>query len=102
MEVERIFSDRLCGLRQGLGLSQQKVADGLGITKVGYQNYEYGRKMPSFGNLPRLAKFFHVSSDFLLGLSDEPQLPDKETLRIAREIQKRNSAKQAEAKKADV
>lgn len=90
---------RLKQARNLKGISQSGAAKYFGITKVGYQNYEAGRRNPSIEMLPRLAKFFCVSSDYLLGLSDEPQLPDKETLRIAREIQKLNSAKQAEAKK---
>ena len=81
MDTERIFSERLRYLRQEKGVSQQKVANELGITKVGYQNYEYGRKMPSFQKLPRLAEVFNVPSDYLLGLSDDPHLPrmDEET-----------------------
>lgn len=101
MNAEMIFGERLKSARGVKGISQRQAAEEFGMTKVGYQNYEYGRRAPSLEMLPRLAKFFHVSSDFLLGLSDEPQLPDKETLRIAREIQKLNSAKQAEAKKED-
>ena len=87
MSTTKAFIDRLKGLRARTGLSQQKVADGLGMTKVGYQNYEYGRNVPSFTLLPRIATFFNVSSDYLLGLSDEPQLPDKETLALARQLQ---------------
>lgn len=87
MERKEIFRNRLKCLRTGRKLSQQKIADAIGISKVGYQYYEYGQKMPSFETLPRLAVLFNVSADYLLGLSDEPRLPDKETLRIAREIQ---------------
>lgn len=78
MEGEEIFRQRLRNLRSKIGLSQQKTADGIGMTKVGYQNYEAGRQTPNFIMLPRLAKYFNVSTDYLLGLSDEPQLPDKE------------------------
>lgn len=73
MGREKLFQDRLCGLRAAAGLSQQRVADGLEITKVGYQNYEYGRKLPSFGVLAKLADFFDVTADYLLGRSDEPR-----------------------------
>lgn len=73
MEREEIFSGRLRQLRSDYGLSQQRAADGIGMTKVGYQNYEYGRQMPNFVILPKLATFFRVSADYLLGLTDEPR-----------------------------
>ena len=79
MEAEKVFVERLRRLRAVKGISQQKAADALGITKVGYQNYEYGRKMPSFSTLPRLADYFDVSSDYLLGRTnyrDNP-FPDR-------------------------
>ena len=96
MEREEIFRSRLKGLRANKRLSQQKTADGVGMTKVGYQNYELGRQTPNFIMLPKLATFFDVSVDYLLGLSDEPRLPDKETLRIAREIQAMQARKSTE------
>lgn len=92
MNTELVFRERLRSARQARGLTQQRTADGLGMTKVGYQNYEYGRTSPAFNMLPRLAHFFNVSSDYLLGLSDEPRLPDKETLAIAREYQAKVNA----------
>lgn len=73
MEREEIFRTRLRGLRADKKLSQQKVADGIGMTKVGYQNYEMGRQTPNFALLPKLAVFYNVSLDYLLGLSDEPR-----------------------------
>ncbi len=81
MDAREIFSQRVKQLRLSKGVSQQQVADALGITKPGYQNYEYGRKTPSFAVLPLLADFFDVSTDYLLGRSDDPHLPrmDDET-----------------------
>lgn len=74
MDTEQIFIERVRRLRSAKGISQQKAADALGITKTGYQNYEYGRKMPSFSVLPRIADFFNVSIDYLLGRTDVPQV----------------------------
>lgn len=71
------FPDKLRDLRAASGLSQQKVADNLGITKVGYQYYEYGKKLPGFGVITRIADLFNVSADYLLGRTDEPRLPSK-------------------------
>ena len=72
METEQLFGKRLRILRADKGISQQRVANEIGVTKVGYQNYEYGRKMPSFGRVPKLAAYFNVSTDYLFGLTDEP------------------------------
>ena len=87
MERAEIFRTRLRGLRAAKGLTQQKAADGIGMTKVGYQNYESGRQTPNFVLMPRIATFFNVSLDYLFGLSDEPQLPDKETMAMIRQLQ---------------
>lgn len=74
MDTGRIFQERLRQARQKKGLSQQKAAEGLGLTKIGYQNYEAGRSNPSFERLPTLADFFNVSIDYLLGRTDVPQV----------------------------
>ena len=87
METEAVFGERLQQARKMMGISQRQAAEKFGITKVGYQNYEYARRSPSLEMLPRLAKFFRVSTDYLLGLSDEPQLPDKETVAMVRQLQ---------------
>lgn len=81
MDTRKIFSQRVKQLRLAKGVPQQQVADALGITKPGYQGYEYGIKVPSFDTLPKLADFFDVSTDYLLGRSDDPHLPrmDDET-----------------------
>ena len=81
MAADMVFQERLKQARRNKGISQQKAADCLGLTKIGYQNYEAGRTNPSFDRLPGIARFFDVSLDYLHGLSDDPHLPhmDEET-----------------------
>ena len=96
MGMEAVFGERLQQARKMTGVSQRRAAEEFGISKVGYQNYEYGRKMPSASKLPRLARFFNVSLDYLFGLSDVPQPPklDEKTMALIRAAQ----AFQSEAK----
>jgi transcriptional regulator with XRE-family HTH domain len=54
-------------LRIERGLNQQTVADYLGITQQAYANYERGSRQPDPDTLMRLADFFGVSVDELLG-----------------------------------
>lgn len=74
MKYGEVFRERVRSLRANKKLSQQKTADGIGMTKVGYQNYEYGRQTPNFEMLPRLADFFNVSLDYLVGRTDNPAI----------------------------
>jgi len=74
VDTERIFQERLRQVRREKGLSQKRAASELGLTDTGYRNYETGARRPTFEVLPRLARFFGVSSDYLLGLSDDPQV----------------------------
>ena len=66
------FQTRLTNIRRSKGFTQKQVADGLGISEVGLQNYENGRRKPAFDVLIALADFYDVSLDYLVGRSDEP------------------------------
>lgn len=73
-----MFSKRLKYLRTNKGLSQQKIADYIGITRQGYGKYEDGTSEPDQKTLVKLASYFDVTTDYLLGKSHEPHLTEKE------------------------
>ena len=52
------------------GLSQQAVADSLGVTRGCYGNYEQGTREPPYAILAKICKLLDVSADYLIGLSD--------------------------------
>ena len=72
MELKKLIASRIKELRLSKGLSQKEVADGVGMTEAGYQNYEVHRRSPSLDKLIALADFFGTSADYLLGRSDKP------------------------------
>ncbi|MDF2542682.1 MAG: transcriptional regulator, family [Herbinix sp.] len=64
------FNDRLKHLRQKSKLTQGELADILGLKPTAISNYESKRNEPSFDKLIALSKYFDVSCDYLLGVSD--------------------------------
>lgn len=60
-------NDILLQLRKSKKLSQQAVADLLGISATAYQNYEYGKTELNYTGLRKLADFYGVTTDYLLG-----------------------------------
>jgi len=63
------FIENLVELRKLNKLTQQNVADYLGIKQPSYIRYERGEAEPSLTNLCKLADLFDVSVDYLLGRS---------------------------------
>ena len=63
------FGKRCKILRQERGLTQQQVADALGISRSAYAYYEIGGSEPSRSVLLELAQYFQVSADSLLDTS---------------------------------
>ena len=61
---------RLKYLRKTKGVTQKEVAFALGITLSAYSNYEQGLREPSNEILIKLCRYFDVSADYLLGLSE--------------------------------
>ena len=62
------FGVTLKKLRLQEGLTQQQLADRLGVTKSVVSYYELQERYPSPEVLTKLASVFHVTTDFLLGL----------------------------------
>lgn len=63
-------------LRLNKKLSQQDIADILEVSARAYQKYEYGTAEPNFDNLSKLADFYGISTDYLLGRELPPSSTD--------------------------
>lgn len=66
------YGERLKQLRNNKGLSQKELTDRLNLNRSTYARYETSSTQPDFQTLIKLAKFYNVSIDFLLGNSDDP------------------------------
>lgn len=72
MVDRQIFASRIREIRTNQGLSQLQLASELGMIKQRVNNWESGVSLPSVDVLVALATYFNVSTDYLLGLSEEP------------------------------
>ncbi len=63
----KVLGHRLAQLRNEQGLSQQAMADALGVAQQTYAHYEVGRIRMPVSLLAAIAQFFGVSVDALLG-----------------------------------
>ncbi|MEO1443546.1 MAG: helix-turn-helix transcriptional regulator [Chloroflexota bacterium] len=64
--------DRLKELRQKRGYSQEDIAKFVQTTQSQVGRWERGDVVPSSNALGKIAEFFDVTADYLLGLVDEP------------------------------
>ena len=69
--MRKALSDRLKSLRKENGYTQAQVAIYCDITEKTYQNYELMTREPKLKILMRIADFYKVSLDYLIGRTDE-------------------------------
>ena len=69
-DMER-FGERLRDLRKGMDLTQKNLADILQTNNSSVCDWECGRSQPDLITLAKIANYFDVTSDYLLGLEDE-------------------------------
>lgn len=80
------INNRLKELRSAVGLNQSEMAEKLGVSVSSYQKYEREKNsiMPSIEVLIKIAEFFGVSVDYLLGRENQPEsdnITAKESIR---------------------
>lgn len=67
-----LLAKRLRECRKKNNFTQWEVAVYCDITERAYQNYELSRREPKVEILMRIARFYKVSIDYLVGLTDDP------------------------------
>lgn len=68
------LSERIRQLRQSRGLQQTQLAALVGVTKSAVSAWESDMRQPPYDTLVRLADIFNVSTDYLLGRSNDRTL----------------------------
>ncbi|MCR6116612.1 helix-turn-helix transcriptional regulator [Salipaludibacillus agaradhaerens] len=69
-----MLKDKLVQLRKRKKKTQQDIADIIGVTRPAYTAYEKGNRTPDYDIIKKLADYFDVTTDYLLGRSDHPEL----------------------------
>ena len=70
-----MLKDTMKLLRESKKLTKKQVADAIGITERAYITYEYGQRDVSTDTLQKLADFYGVTTDYLLGREPAPDDP---------------------------
>lgn len=64
------IAERLKELRMEKGIGQNRLAKELGLSNASISYWENGKQEPSASAIFKLASFFEVSADYLIGLKD--------------------------------
>ncbi|MED0687935.1 helix-turn-helix domain-containing protein [Anoxybacillus ayderensis] len=73
-----MLGDRLKRLRLEKKLTQEELGKKINVTKVSISGYENGNRTPDTETLQKLADFFNVTTDYLLGRTDDPNPPESD------------------------
>ncbi|MDS1004989.1 helix-turn-helix transcriptional regulator [Clostridium sporogenes] len=73
MDIKKVIGDRIKQERLARNLNQPELAKKLNVAKGTVSNWENGNRTPDSEMLSKLATFFDVTIDYLLGRTDYPQ-----------------------------
>lgn len=62
-------------------ITQEEVAEKIGVSRARYSHYENSRSEPDTEILNKLADYFKVSTDYLLGRTDDPSPIQREIIK---------------------
>lgn len=70
-----LYFRRIYDLREDRDIKQKTVAEYLGMDPTVYRRYEKGVRSVPVDVIIKLADYYHVSTDYLLGRTDDPTPP---------------------------
>ncbi|CAM4013293.1 XRE family transcriptional regulator [Bacillus manliponensis] len=73
-----MIGDKIRELRKSKRITQEQLGDAIGVSKMAISYFEKGKKSPGRETLENIADYFGVTTDFLLGRSDDPELTEEE------------------------
>lgn len=75
-DKNEIFGQRVKKLRQKMNISQERVAKAIGVSRARYSHYENNHVEPDIELIRKMADFYDVNTDFLIGRTDYPETND--------------------------
>ncbi|HZG84917.1 helix-turn-helix transcriptional regulator [Paenibacillus sp.] len=76
---------RISELRESQKLTQGELSSRLGITRASLSHYETGRRVPDYETIKKIADFFRVSVDYLIGRTEDSEPTVNENVKIFEE-----------------
>lgn len=80
-----IIGSRVKNLRYIKGLNQSELGDIIGVSKASISGYEHATRNPSYKNLEKLADYFGVTSDYLLGREELMVYESNSSIQMSRD-----------------
>ena len=95
------IGERLAELREDRGLTQLELSKELHISNSSVSAYETGARVPNVETLKALAVFYDVTTDYLLGLTDDSISPAMLSEEFAKGVRKSTVLKMLEMLNAE-
>lgn len=89
--MSQIFADRVRAARALRGLNQAQLAEATKLQVSAVSHFETGTRSPSFDNLRKIADALQVTTDYLIGRSDSPNLSNETASSLFRKAEKLTS-----------
>lgn len=74
----KTYGHRIAKLREQRKLTQEELSKQLSISRASLSHYEKSRRVPDYETLNKIADFFNVTVDYLIGRTDDPSPPENE------------------------
>lgn len=66
----QLIGDTIKKLRKENKLTQEQLGEAIGVSKMAISYFEKGKKAPGRESIEKIADYFHVTTDYLLGRTD--------------------------------
>jgi len=87
------FSEKLYDLRKKGGLSQEQLAEQLGVSRQAVSKWESGKAIPESDTLVSISEYFHVTLDYLMKENDIADLESEPVVSMNNEMPSTDSGK---------
>lgn len=80
-----LIGEKIKELRKNSKITQEQLGNAIGVSKMAISYFEKGKKSPGRESLEKIADYFQVTTDYLLGRSEDPELNEEEDKIVSEE-----------------
>lgn len=80
-----MIGEKIKELRKNSKITQEQLGNAIGVSKMAISYFEKGKKAPGRETLEKIADHFNVTTDYLLGRSEDPELNEEENNTVTEE-----------------